>query len=143
MDIKTTIVAIAIALPILSAHAESSSSPHPLGVDNNDTNIGREFLRRGHLTEPQARVVAAQFVRGPMFAIDRSTRGPAADKPLAEVANHLWLSLLVARGDTGYCGIVREPTWVFMWNTEESASWFGGYPVMVNARTGKVLDCRS
>ena len=47
------------------------------------------------------------------------------------------------RGDTSYCGAIREPTWIFIWNTEESASWFGGYPVIVNARTGKVLDCRS
>jgi hypothetical protein len=95
------------------------------------------------LTEQQARIAAAQFVRGPMFAIDRLARGDAADKPLAEVASHLWLGLLVVRGDTGYCGAIREPTWVFIWNTEESASWFGGYPVMVNARTGKIMDCRS
>jgi hypothetical protein len=95
------------------------------------------------LTEQQARIGSAQFVRGPMFATDRSTRGEAANKSLEEVASHLWLGLLVVRGDTGYCGAIREPTWVFMWNTEESASWFGGYPVMVTARIGKVLDCRS
>jgi hypothetical protein len=100
------------------------------------------------LTEQQARIAAARFVRDFGFGpnggqIIRVPDGPAAGKPLTEIANHLWLSLLVVRGDTGYCGAIREPTWVFIWNTEESASWFGGYPVMINARTGKVLDCRS
>jgi hypothetical protein len=69
--------------------------------------------------------------------------GPAADRSVAEIAGYLSLALLVIRGETGCCGPIREPTWVFIWNTEESAAWLGGYPVMINARTGKVLDCRS
>jgi hypothetical protein len=102
----------------------------------------------GLLSEQQARIAAAKFVRGYGFGPNGGQvipfpDSPAADKSLEEIAEHLYLALLVTRGDTGYCGIIREPTWVFIWNTEESASWFGGYPVMVNARTGKILDCRS
>jgi len=85
----------------------------------------------GSLTEQQARIAAAQFVRGVGFGPNGGQVVPvpdlpAAGKSLEEVASHLWLALLVMRGDTGYCGVIRESTWVFMWNTEESASWFGG-----------------
>jgi len=102
----------------------------------------------GSLTEQQARIAAAQFVRGVGFGpnggqVIAVPDLPAAGKSLEEVASHLLLGFLVMRDDTGYCGAIREPTWVFIWNTDETASWFGGYPVMVNARTGKVLDCRS
>jgi hypothetical protein len=95
------------------------------------------------LTEQQARIKAAQWVRGPMFGADRSASGPAADKSLAEVLSHIRESLLAVRGDTRYCGVIREPTWILIWDSEEAAAWYGGYPVMINARTGKVLDCRS
>ena len=95
------------------------------------------------LTERQARIKAAEWVRGPMFAQDPSMRGPAAAKSLHEVLSHIRESLLVARGDTRYCGVIREPTWILMWDSAEAAEWYGGYPVMINARTGKVLDCRS
>jgi hypothetical protein len=100
------------------------------------------------LTEDQARIAAAKFVKGFGFGPNGNevvpfSDSPTASKSLDEIAGHLWLGLLVTRGDTGYCGPIREPTWIFIWNTEESASWFGGYPVMINARTGKVLDCRS
>ena len=102
----------------------------------------------GLLTEDQARTAAAKFVKGFGFGPNGGQvipvpNSPAASKSLEEVASHLRLALLVTRGDTRYCGIIREPTWIFIWNTEEAASWFGGYPVMVNAHTGKVLDCRS
>ena len=94
------------------------------------------------LTEAQARQKAAEWVRGPMFGADRSARGAAAEKPLDQVLDHIRESLLVVRGDTHYCGVIREPTWILMWDDAESAAWTG-YPVMINARTGKVLDCRS
>jgi len=95
------------------------------------------------LSERQARLKAAEWVRGPMFAQDRSARGPAAVKSLDEVLGHIRESLLVVRGDTRYCGVIREPTWILLWDSAEAAAWSGGYPVMINARTGKVLDCRS
>ena len=94
------------------------------------------------LTEQQARLKAAEWVRGPMFAQDRSLRGPASNKSVAEVLSHIRESLLVVRGNTGYCGVIREPTWILIWDNPESADWNGGYPVMINARTGHVLDCR-
>ena len=125
MRVRTTIAAVAVALLTILSPAYA-----------------------GSLTEQQARIAAAQFVRGFGFGPNGGQvipvpDLPAAGKSLEEVASHLWLGFLVMRGDTGYCGAIREPTWVFIWSTEESASWFGGYPVMVNARTGKVLDCRS
>jgi hypothetical protein len=100
------------------------------------------------LSEDQARAAAAGFVKGFGFGpnggqIIPVPDGPAAKKTIEEVAAHLKLAFLVTRGETGYCGPIREPTWLFLWDTEEAASWHGGYPVMVNARTGKVLDCRS
>jgi hypothetical protein len=59
------------------------------------------------------------------------------------VLSHIRESLLVVRGDTGYCGVIREPTWILIWDSPEAAEWHGGHPVMINARTSKVLDCRS
>jgi hypothetical protein len=103
-------------------------------------------LTAGLASEEQARLAAARFVKG--FGPDGGQvitvpDGPASGKSVEEIARHLRLGLLVQRGQTGYCGPTREPTWVFIWDTEEAAAWFGGYPVMINARTGKVLDCRS
>jgi hypothetical protein len=123
MKRRTIIAAVAFAVSIESASARS-------------------------LTEQQARVAAAQFVKGFGFGpnggqVIQVPDAPAADRSVAEIAGHLSLALLIVRGETGYCGPIREPTWVFIWNTEESAAWNGGYPVMINARTGKVLDCRS
>ena len=95
------------------------------------------------MTEQQARLKAAQWVRGPRFSGDQSARGPAGDKSLAEILNHIREAVLAMRGDTQYCGVIKEPTWILMWNSAEAADWNGGYPVMINARTGKVIDCRS
>ena len=120
MKRRTIIAAVAFALSIGTASARS-------------------------LTEQQARVAAAQFVKGSGFGpnggqVIQVPDGSTADRSVAEIAGHLSLALLVVRGETGS---IQEPTWVFIWNTEEFAAWFGGYPVMINARTGKVLDCRS
>jgi hypothetical protein len=73
----------------------------------------------------------------------QNLRSPAADKSVKEILSHIREALLAVRGDTQYCGPIREPTWILMWDSPEAAQWFGGYPVMINARTGKVLDCRS
>jgi hypothetical protein len=105
--------------------------------------IGGATAHARPMTEQQARLKAAQWVRGPMSAQEAADRGPAADKSLVEVLSHIRESLLVVRGNTGYCGIIREPTWILIWDDAESAAWYGGYPVMINARTGQVLDCRS
>src|SRR5512139_903470 len=78
------------------------------------------------LTEQQARIKAAEWVRGPMFAHDPTMRGPAAEKSIPEVLSHIRESLLVVRGDTRYCGIIREPTWILMWDSTEAAEWYGG-----------------
>ena len=79
----------------------------------------------GPLTEQQARLRAAQWVRGPGFAEDRSVRGPAADKSVAEILSHIREAVLAIRGDTRYCGIIREPTWILMWDSAEAADWNG------------------
>ena len=99
--------------------------------------VGGATAHAGPMTEQQARLKAAQTVRDPV------AQGPASEKSLADVLSHIRESLLVVRGNTGYCGIIREPTWILIWDDAESAAWNGGYPVMINARTGQVLDCRS
>jgi hypothetical protein len=68
-------------------------------------------VEAGPLTEQQARLKAAQWVRGPMFSEDRSAAGPAANKSVAEILSHIRESLLAVGGNTGYCGVIREPTW--------------------------------
>jgi hypothetical protein len=113
------------------------------------------------MTKQQARVAAAQFVQGPMFACVDQSAAPythadyaacmagigkmrVTAAKTAEILGHIRESLLVVRGDTQYCGIIREPTWILIWDSAEAAeTWFGGYPVMIDARTGKVRDCRS
>lgn len=113
------------------------------------------------MTEREARLAAAEFVQGPMFScVDlRSVSRNSADyakctaglgnpratpAKTAEILSHIRDSLLVIRGDTHYCGGIREPTWILLWDSADAAkTWFGGYPVMVNARTRKVVDCRS
>jgi hypothetical protein len=81
--------------------------------------------------EQQARLKAARWVRGPMFGVDTSARSPAADKPLTEVRSHIREAFLAVGGDTRYCDIIREPTWILMRNSAEAAEWYGGYPVIV------------
>jgi len=54
----------------------------------------------GPITEQQARLKAAQWVRGPMFSEDHSARGPAADKSIEEVLSHMREAVLAIRGDT-------------------------------------------
>jgi hypothetical protein len=93
-------------------------------------------------------VAAAQFVKGFGFGpsggqVIQVPDGPAADRSVAEIAGHLSLALVVVRGETGYCGTIREPTWILFGTPRNPPQWFGGYPVMMNARTGKVLDCRT
>jgi hypothetical protein len=51
-------------------------------------------------------------------------------------------SLLVVHGSTGYCGEIKEPTWVII-GGKEFAELHGDVPVMINSRAGKVIDCRS
>ena len=101
-----------------------------------------ETVEAGPLTEQQARLKAAQWLRGPGFSADPSVRGPEADRSIPEILEHIRDALLVVRGNTGYCGAILEPTWILIFN-HEASSWNGGYPMMINARTGKVLDCRS
>jgi hypothetical protein len=102
----------------------------------------------GQLSEDQARRAAALFVRDFGFGSEggqviRVPDGPLAEKSLDEIASHFEQILLVVRGSTGYCGIIKDPTWVLIWDSSAPKSWFGGNPVMINARTGKPLDCRS
>lgn len=108
------------------------------------------------LTERQARITAAWWVQGTVFddvrgaeAVWASYRGSVnltsakmSTPRTKELLTHIDESLLAVRGDTGYCGEIKEPTWVII-GDKEFAELNGGYPVMINARTGKVVDCRS
>jgi len=103
-------------------------------------------VEAGPLTEQQARLKAAQFALGSMFGGDHYDAGPAVgqgDKSVAEILSHIRESLLAVRGSTSYCGVIREPTWILTWDATAEAKWFGGYSMLINARTGKVRDCRS
>jgi hypothetical protein len=51
-------------------------------------------------------------------------------------------ALFMVRGDTGHCGKIKEPIWIII-GDDKFAEMNGGYPVLINARTGKVMDCRS
>lgn len=90
------------------------------------------------LTEQQARLKAAEWIRERAVA----TKAGPADKTIFEILNHVRESLLVLRGNTGYCGFIRRRTWVLIFDREGSA-WNGGNPVMVDARSGKILECKS
>jgi hypothetical protein len=94
------------------------------------------------LTEQQARLKAAEWIREHSVSADRSKVGPAAGKTVFEILSHIREGLLVLRGNTGYCGIIRKRTWVLIFDREAS-SWNGDNPVMIEARTGKVLECPS
>ena len=109
------------------------------------------------LTEQQARITAAWWVQGSVFkeategadaAWDAYRRSP--NPPYSKMMNvktrellgHIEQALLVVRGDTDYCGKIKEPTWVII-GYKEFSELHGGNPVMISARTGKVMDCRS
>jgi hypothetical protein len=122
------------------------------------------------LTEQQARIIAAWWVQGTVFeqsqtdadatwdAYRRAPNPPYTKMMSAktrELLSNIEQALLVVRGDTGYCGKIKEPTWVIAGYREglrdpsdgvnygEFSKLHGGNPVMINARTGKVIDCRS
>jgi hypothetical protein len=109
------------------------------------------------LTEEQARITAAWWVQGTLFeqsqegadaVWDKYRRSPnlpygkMLNSKTRELLGHIQQALLVGRRDTGYCGKIQEPTWVII-GYKEFSDLNGGYPVMINARTGKVIDCRS
>lgn len=108
------------------------------------------------LTEQQARITAAWWVQGSIFggeqnpdaawdAYRRSPNPPYSKMMNAktrEILSDIEQALLVVRGDTGYCGKIKEPTWVVI-GYKEFSKLNGGNPVMINARSGKVVDCRS
>lgn len=99
------------------------------------------LARAATLTEQQARLKAAEWIRGHSISADHSKAGPAADKTVFEILKHIRDSLLVVRGNTSYCGKIRKQTWILVFD-QEARPWNGGNPILVDARTGKVLDCR-
>ena len=111
------------------------------------------------LTEQQARITAAWWVHGSIFEEMSESQGtdgawdayrrspnPSFSKMMnaktKELLGHIDQALFMVRGDTGYCGKINEPTWVIS-GDKEFLDLNGGNPVMINARTGKVVDCRS
>jgi hypothetical protein len=118
--------------------------------------IGSAQAMAAELTEQQARITAAWWVQGPIFekngpadaAWDAYRRSP--NPPYSSMMNDKTRKILgdvqqvylVVRGDTGYCGKIKEPTWVVI-GDKEFSEMNGNYPVMIKARTGKVIDCRS
>jgi hypothetical protein len=94
------------------------------------------------LTEQQARLKAAEWVRQHGISADASKAGTATEKTVFEILGHIRDGLLVVRGNTGNCGIIRRRTWVLIFD-HEASSWNRGNPVMIDARSGKVLECRS
>jgi hypothetical protein len=59
-----------------------------------------------------------------MAAVDTT---PVTAAKTAEILSHIRESLLVIRGDTHYCGVIREPTWILIWDSAQAANtWFGG-----------------
>lgn len=83
------------------------------------------------LNETQARLAAAEEVE------------KGASEGYEKIFLHLSRGILINSGKTPHCGPITTPTWLFMWDTAEASKWYGGYPVLINARTGKAMDCRS
>jgi hypothetical protein len=92
------------------------------------------------LTKEQAENIAAQ-------SIQKTNETP--DVSLSKIKEYFLFSILANRGTTSYCGVIRRPTWVIGlspdktqgWRTGEA--WNGGYPFLIDATTGEILDCRS
>ena len=99
------------------------------------------IARAATLTEQQARLKAAEWIREQLISADRSKAAPATDKTVFEILKHIRDSLLVVRGNTSYCGKIRKSTWILVFD-QEARPWNRGNPVLIDARTGKVLDCR-
>jgi hypothetical protein len=112
-------------LPVLVAILMSASAVH-----------AGEFI-----TEHQARVTAAWWVQGTVFddfvhppngsrGADavwdayRISANPTYAKMSTprtkELLTHIDESLLAVRGNTGYCGEIKEPTWIIIGDTEFS-----------------------
>jgi hypothetical protein len=92
------------------------------------------------LTKEQAENIAAQHIQ---------MEEQSPNTQLSEIKEYFLFSVLANRGTTSYCGEIRRPTWVIGispdrtqgWRT--GAAWNGGYPFLIDAVTGKILDCRS
>lgn len=109
------------------------------------------------ITEQQARITAAWWVQGSIFektqdGVDavwdayRKSPNPPYSKMMnaktRQLLQRIEQSLFVVRGDTGYCGKIKEPTWVII-GDKEFSELNGNNPVMISASSGKVVDCRS
>jgi hypothetical protein len=92
------------------------------------------------LTKEQAENIAAQSIQA---------TSQSADMPLSKIKEYFLFSILANRGTTSYCGVIRQPTWVIGINPDKTGgwrtgeAWNGGYPFLIDAMTGKILDCRS
>jgi hypothetical protein len=92
------------------------------------------------LTKEQAENIAAQ-------RIQMDEQSP--DMPLSKIKEYFLFSILASRGTTSYCGNIRRPTWVIGINPDKTqgwrtgGAWNGGYPFLIDAMTGRILDCRS
>ena len=94
----------------------------------------------GLLSREQAENIAAQSIR---FTSE------SPDTPLSKIKEYFLFSILSSRGTTTYCGELHRPTWVIGISPDKTqgwrtgGAWNGGYPVLIDAMTGKIWDCRS
>jgi hypothetical protein len=92
------------------------------------------------LTKEQAENIAAQHIQ---------MEKQSPDMPLSKIKEYFLFSILASRGTTSYCGDIRRPTWVIGINPDKTqgwrtgGAWNGGYPFLIDAMTGRILDCRS
>ena len=94
------------------------------------------------LTKEQAENIAAQHIQ---------MEEQSPDMPLSKIKEYFLFSILASRGTTSYCGDIRRPTWVIGinpektqgWGTGAAPLWNGGYPFLIDAMTGRILNCRS
>jgi hypothetical protein len=92
------------------------------------------------LTREQAENIAAQ-------SIQMTSESP--NMPLSRIKEYFLFSVLSSRGATTYCGALRRPTWVIGISPDKTqgwrdgGAWHGGYPFLIDAMTGAILDCRS
>jgi hypothetical protein len=92
------------------------------------------------LTKEQAENIAARHIQ---------MEEQSPDTRLSKIKEYFLFSVLAKRGTTSYCGDIRRPTWVIGISPDKTqgwrtgAAWNGGYPFLIDAMTGKILDCRS
>lgn len=101
------------------------------------------FAQTKQITESEARQIATKWQKSPRDENGNKFEGFKNSLSEKEISRHIMSVVLVVKGSTGYCGNINKPTWFVLWDKKASDTWGGFYPFMIDAASGKILDCRS